>query len=314
MRNDFIVFEFRNSDGSEVLLKPHALYQTAEALQATIESAFHLLNSNSNESGEVVIADGIEVLIGAVQRGSIKIGFFVKVANIHIHSEKNSKSTKLADGAAIATIILTAVTLWQLAGTHLDYFVPDAPSSQKLLEHEEVKNISANKGLRDGYEKLATSALECGSDTVFVSTPDGPVCAIVVDSSSPVHLGMDGQSPDLAFYGKVAGKLRIIAGPSEFDTDEGMRKYLVGQFDIDPIQTNLLRGGKEVPLPVVLKSATVLVEWQSKRVQPPMGEQIVVNGEAQRLNLSKVTATGPIAGEHRKVSAILVVQGMQVFE
>jgi hypothetical protein len=301
MQNDLIIFEFSNEDAREVLLPPSLVGELADQLTWLLDT---IINEIEPDGGR---ARRFTLYLAAVERGSVRIGF-KQVLGL----EKLTLLEKLQATQAGLTIVglVGAGLVW--AGIQTGYFVPVQPDGAKrtrVLIQAHTRALSRPE-LRKGIEGLAHMALRAGADSVTIIVPDQPACTLFDASTHPSFLGTGGRALPKESLGHLEGELQLTVDKIRVRDRNGEKEMYVGSLVV-PDTTKGPRGVTKTGTQTIV----VLVDWQSKRPPPAVGEKaVIIRGTLSPHELEVIEALEPIRKEHRQVSGLLVVTSMRLYE
>lgn len=190
-RNDLVVFEFSNGDPrAEVFLRPETVSEVAGILSELVSNWLKYYEPEETK---------FEILLAAVDRGSIKLAYLVKFAE--------GANTVIDFIGKVAPILITA-------GVAGGVFVPLGGASSKEESHQaSPEYVSA---CADGLQKLVRTAATSGAEQVSLSIAGcGEVRISDENSRDPTLIGswaayeFDGSN-------EYQGALRKIKGPFTF--------------------------------------------------------------------------------------------------
>lgn len=298
MQNDLIIFEFENLDNREVLLLPATLVEIASGLQSLfVEGIQHARDLTEGGIGEPIQA---EVFIAAVEPGSVRVGFRAICRLI------GSVDRQDVDTAASVVSVVDTVVGWIFKtgiGLYLLHPVIPIDNDQSSVTVEVPPRLAKSQ-YPDMVEMLVSTALAAGADQVHITAPDQPRCRLSTNNFSANFLGSKGQPLPKTHEGPIQGNLTLLKHPIPFETEKGVVQLGLGRFTFEIEQ----RGRPQQ------ENRIVLIEWNSSQdYREPNAPPFPVHGHIHSIVDGDYRALSPLSAEHRNVSAILNVTGVQTF-
>lgn len=296
MQNDLIVLEFENLDDRAVLLKPDKLADFAEALNHAL--GLGMPAAVGLEMPHKGLSVSAEVLIAAVEPGSIRIGFRI-VTRIYRRVQQEIKEIE-----PTVNVVDTVISWIIGGGIALGLLTQVAPADQDTVTVEMPEGMDGDMFM-DAVERAISAALDAGADKVHIIAPEQPRCLLSRTNLQPELLGSKAQQLPVGQVGQVEGELKILRPRIPFEVEGEIRDMGLAEFSWERKSTPN-RHPKQV--------RTVLVDWDSSQEYDDFLRRIVkVVGEIEQLDRLKYTAKSALTAEDRMASAVLNVHGVQTY-